>query len=71
MELRERQIEEACVQKVAAVAAERDGANQQVLQLRKDRLLEPAFSEAKGHIGGQREGDVLRHLPRGTSPRRP
>jgi hypothetical protein len=71
MELRERRIEESCVQKVAAVAAERDGANQQVLQLRKDRLLERAFSEAEGHIGGQREGDVLRHLPRGTSPRRP
>ena len=52
MELRERQMEEASAQKVAAVASERDEAKQQVLQLRKDRLLERAFSQAEGRNGG-------------------
>ena len=47
MELRERQMEEASAQRVAAVAAERDDARAQVLQLRKDRLLERAFSQAE------------------------
>jgi len=36
MELRERRMEEASAQRVAAVAAERNEAKQQVLQLRKD-----------------------------------
>ncbi|MEY4352138.1 MAG: hypothetical protein RLZZ609_379 [Cyanobacteriota bacterium] len=52
MELRERQMEEASSQKVAAVAAERDEARQQILQLRKDCLLERAFSQAEGRTGG-------------------
>jgi hypothetical protein len=56
LELRERQMEEASAQKVAAVAAERDEAKQQVLQLRKDRLLERAFSEAEGRTGGDARG---------------
>jgi hypothetical protein len=56
MELRERQMEEASAQKVAAVAAERDETKQQVLQLRKDRLLERAFSQAEGRTGGDRRG---------------
>jgi hypothetical protein len=56
MELRERQMEEASAQRVAAVAAERDDAKQQVLQLRKDRLLERAFSQAEGRNGGDRRG---------------
>ncbi|MFN9872320.1 MAG: hypothetical protein ACK55E_12890 [Cyanobacteriota bacterium] len=56
MELRERQMEEASAQRVAAVAAERDEAKQQVLQLRKDRLLERAFSQAEGRNGGDRRG---------------
>ena len=56
MELRERQMEEASAQKVAAVAAERDEARSQVLQLRKDRLLERAFSQAEGRTGGDRRG---------------
>ena len=56
MELRERQMEEASAQKVAAVAAERDEAKQQVLQLRKDRLLERAFSQAEGRTGGDTRG---------------
>jgi hypothetical protein len=56
MELRERQMEEASAQKVAAVAAERDEAKQQVLQLRKDRLLERAFSQAEGRNGGDARG---------------
>ena len=56
LELRERQMEEASAQKVAAVAAERDEARQQVLQLRKDRLLERAFSQAEGRTGGDARG---------------
>ena len=56
MELRERQMEEASAQKVAAVAAERDEAKQQILQLRKDRLLERAFSQAEGRTGGDTRG---------------
>jgi len=56
MELRERQMEEASAQRVAAVAAERDDARAQVLQLRKDRLLERAFSQAEGRTGGDRRG---------------
>jgi hypothetical protein len=56
MELRERHMEEASAQKVAAVAAERDEAKQQVLQLRKDRLLERAFSQAEGRTGGDARG---------------
>jgi len=56
LELRERQMEEASAQKVAAVAAERDEAKQQILQLRKDRLLERAFSEAEGRTGGDSRG---------------
>jgi hypothetical protein len=56
MELRERQMEEASAQKVAAVSAERDEAKQQILQLRKDRLLERAFSEAEGRTGGDSRG---------------
>ena len=56
LELRERQMEEASAQKVAAVAAERDEAKQQILQLRKDRLLERAFSEAEGRTGGDARG---------------
>jgi hypothetical protein len=57
MELRERQMEEASAQKVAAVASERDEAKQQVLQLCKDRLLERAFSQAEGRNGGDARGD--------------
>jgi hypothetical protein len=56
MELRERQMEEASTQKVAAVASERDEAKQQVLQLRKYRLLERAFSQAEGRNGGDARG---------------
>ena len=56
LELRERQMEEASAKKVAAVAAERDGAQAQVLALRKERLLERAFSEAEGRTGGNGRG---------------
>jgi hypothetical protein len=51
MELRERQREEASAQRVAAVASEREGARQQVLRLRKDRLLERAISQAEEAAG--------------------
>lgn len=61
MELRERQMEEASAQKVAAaVASERDEAKQQVLQLRKDRLLERALSQAEGRTGGDARGTAGR-----------
>jgi hypothetical protein len=56
IELRERQMEEASAQRVAAVAAERDEAKQQILQLRKERLLERAFSQAEGRTGGDARG---------------
>ena len=56
VELRERQMEEASAKKVAAVAAERDAASTLVLQLRKERLLERAFSEAEGSNGGDNRG---------------
>ena len=56
LELRERQMEEASARKVAAVAAERDAAAEKVLQLRKERLLERAFSEAEGRTGGDGRG---------------
>jgi hypothetical protein len=56
MELRERQMEEASAKKVATVAAERDGAQALVLALRKERLLERAFSEAEGRTGGDGRG---------------
>ena len=56
LELRERQMEEASARKVAALAAARDAAAERVLQLRKDRLLERAFSEAEGRTGGDGRG---------------
>ena len=56
VELRERQMEEASAKKVATVAAERDGAQALVLALRKERLLERAFSEADGRTGGDGRG---------------
>ena len=65
VELRERQMEEASAKKVATVAAERDGAQALVLALRKERLLERAFSEAEGRTGGDGRGtffDVFKSL---------
>ena len=56
LELRERQMEEASARKVAAIAAERDAAAERMLQLRKERLLERAFSEAEGRTGGDGRG---------------
>jgi hypothetical protein len=56
LELRERQMEEASARRVAAIAAERDSAAERVLQLRKERLLERAFSEAEGRTGGDGRG---------------
>jgi hypothetical protein len=56
VELRERQMEEASAKKVAAACAERDAASSLVLQLRKERLLERAFSEAEGRNGGDGRG---------------
>ncbi|MCP9891469.1 hypothetical protein KBY57_10430 [Cyanobium sp. Aljojuca 7D2] len=56
VELRERQMEEASARKVAAVAAERDAAHERVQELRKERLLERAFSEAEGRTGGDGRG---------------
>ena len=56
LELRERQMEEATTKRVATVAAERDAANERVQELRKERLLERAFSEAEGRTGGDGRG---------------
>jgi len=41
---------------VAAVSAERDAAHERVQELRKERLLERAFSEAEGRTGGDGRG---------------
>ncbi len=49
----ERQMEEASAQKMAS---ESDEVRQQILQLRKDRLLERAFSQAEGRTGGDARG---------------
>jgi len=56
IELRERQMEEASSKKVLAAITERDGAQALVLSLRKERLLERAFSEAEGRTGGDVHG---------------
>ena len=56
LELRERQMEEAAAKRVAAVSAERDAAHERVHELRKERLLERAFSEAEGRTGGDGRG---------------
>ena len=56
LELRERQMEEAAAKRVAAVSAERDAAHERVQELRKERLLERAFSEAEGRTGGDTRG---------------
>ena len=56
LELRERQMEEAAAKRVAAVSAERDAAHERVQELRKERLLERAFSEAEGRTGGDSRG---------------
>ena len=52
----ERQMEEASAKKVATVAAESDCAQALVLALRKELLLERAFSEAEGRTGGDGRG---------------
>ena len=59
IELRERQMEEASSKKVLAAITERDGAQALVLALRKERLLERAFSEAEGRTGGDSRGTFL------------
>ena len=56
LELRELQMEEAAAKRVAAVSAERDAAHERVQELRKERLLERAFSEAEGRTGGDGRG---------------
>lgn len=56
IELRERQMEEASSKKVLSAITERDGAQALVLALRKERLLERAFSEAEGRTGGDSRG---------------
>ena len=49
-------MEEASSKKVLAAITERDGAQALVLALRKERLLERAFSEAEGRTGGDNRG---------------
>ena len=53
---RERQLNEANLRRVRSVEKERDEARSQVLNLRKERLLERLFSEAEGRVGGDERG---------------
>jgi hypothetical protein len=53
---RERQLNEANLRRVRSVERERDEARSQVLNLRKERLMERLFSEAEGRVGGDERG---------------
>jgi hypothetical protein len=53
---RERQLNEANLRRVRSVEKERDEARSQVLNLRKERLMERLFSEAEGRVGGDERG---------------
>jgi hypothetical protein len=53
---RERQLNEANLRRVRSVEKERDDARSQVLNLRKERLMERLFSEAEGRVGGDERG---------------
>jgi hypothetical protein len=53
---RERQLNEANLRRVRSVEKERDEARSQVLNLRKERLMERLFSEAEGRVGGDVRG---------------
>jgi hypothetical protein len=53
---RERQLNEANLRRVRSVEKERDEARSQMLNLRKERLMERLFSEAEGRVGGDERG---------------
>ena len=52
-------MEEAAAKRVAAVSADRDAAHERVQELRKEWLLDRAFSEAEGRTGGDGRGTVF------------
>jgi hypothetical protein len=56
---REQQLTEANRRKVLNVEKERDEARQQVLALRKDRLLERLYIDAEGRVGGDERGNFF------------
>ena len=56
---RERQLEAAAQRKVRAAAKERDEAQAEVLNLRKERLLERLFLDAEGRAGGDNRGSFV------------
>ena len=56
---RERQLEAAAQRKVRAAAKERDEAQAEVLNLRKERLLERLFLDAEGRAGGDNRGSFF------------
>jgi hypothetical protein len=53
---RERQLNEANLRRVRSVEKERDEARSQMLNLRKERLMERLFLEAEGRVGGDERG---------------
>ena len=55
----ERQLEAAAQRKVRAAAKERDEAHAEVLNLRKERLLERLFLDADGRAGGDNRGSFF------------
>jgi hypothetical protein len=56
---RERQLEAAAQRKVRAATKERDEAQAEVLNLRKERLLERLFLDAEGRAGGDNRGSFF------------
>jgi hypothetical protein len=53
-------MEEASARKVAVVSAERDAAHERALELRKERRLQRAFSQAEGSTVGESRGLFFR-----------
>lgn len=56
---REKQLERTAARKVQQIAKERDEAREEVLRLRKDRLLERLFIDADGRPGGDNRGSFF------------
>ena len=52
----QRQLNEANLRRVRSVEKERDEARSQMLNLRKERLMERLFLEAEGRVGGDERG---------------
>ncbi|MCP9819852.1 hypothetical protein KBZ18_10140 [Synechococcus sp. Cruz-9H2] len=56
---RESQLSDAHTRRVRTVEKERDDARQQILDLRKERLLERLFHDAEGRVGGDDRGSFF------------